>query len=141
MDFPKDISTLYRKMHVSLNSTLDSMGLSGSKAMFVFCLYAHEPMTQNDLCRHLDMDKSTVAKMITRLEKDGLVTKKANPEDMRSHLVHLTDAAHELVPQAQKVQADWVDRVTVDLTAEEKQAFFAQLCRVAQKANELCGVS
>ena len=37
--------------------------------MFLFCLYDHGQMSQIEVCRELDMDKSTVAKMSARLEK------------------------------------------------------------------------
>lgn len=138
MDFPQDISILYRKMHMGLNTTLDSLGLSSSKATFIFCIYEHEPMSQIDLCRYLDMDKSTVAKMLNRLIKDDLITKSVNPDDVRASLIGLTDKARALVPQAKQAQVDWVNMVTEKLTDGEKQILFELVYRVAKSANELC---
>mgnify|MGYP000814411630 CR=1 FL=1 len=49
MDTPKDISTLYRKMNMSVNAKLAPLGLSSSKAMFLFCLYDHKQMSQVEI--------------------------------------------------------------------------------------------
>ena len=107
MDTPKDISTLYRKMNMSVNAKLAPLGLSSSKAMFLFCLYDHKQMSQVEICRDLEMDKSTVAKMLSRLEKDGFITKSVNPDDIRSFRVTLTDKALALVPQEREIHKNW----------------------------------
>ena len=43
--------------------------------------YNNGEMTQADLCKQIKIDKSTVAKMLSRLENDGFVVKRVNPED------------------------------------------------------------
>ena len=135
MDTPKDISTLYRKMNMSVNAKLAPLGLSSSKAMFLFCLYDHKQMSQVEICRDLEMDKSTVAKMLSRLEKDGFITKSVNPDDIRSFRVTLTDKA--LVPQAREIHKNWIDDITGKLTDLEKRNFLELLKKVADTANEI----
>lgn len=61
--------------------------------MFLFCIFDHKQMSQVEICQALDMDKSNVAKMLIRLENDGLVTKSVNPDDVRSFCVTLTNKA------------------------------------------------
>ena len=134
MDPTRDISVLYRKMNMLTNLRLAHLGISGAKAIFLFCIRDHKAMSQVEICKELDMDKSTVAKMLMRMEKDGLIQKTVNPEDVRSVRVSLTDKAMELVGQAQKVMNQWVADATSDLTREEQEAFFVLLERVANKA-------
>lgn len=131
MDVPKDISTLYRKMNMNMNTLLAPIGLSSAKSMFLFCISDHQQMSQAEICRELDMDKSTVAKMLVRLEKDQLVTKAVNPEDSRSFIVTLTEKAIALVPAARRIQEDWLNTITDNLTGPEKQKFYELLQRVA----------
>lgn len=121
MDIPKNISTLYRKMNMNINARLLPLGLSSAKAMFLFCLYDHGSMSQVNICHELDMDKSTVAKMLMRLEKDGFVTKSVNPDDIRSYQVMLTDKAAALVPQAKEIDRKWLDEITSNLTGLENE--------------------
>lgn len=138
MDTPKNISTLYRKMNMCVNTKLSPLGLSSAKAMFLFCLYDHRQMSQVELCRSLDMDKSTVAKMLMRLEKDGFITKSVNPDDVRSYQVTLTDKAIALVPQAREIHKKWLDEITSKLTDLEKRNFFELMEKVADTINERC---
>ena len=137
MDAPRDISILYRKMHMNLNVLLDSLGLSSAKALFLSCIAEHEPMAQSEICRVLDIDKSSVTKMLARLEKDGLVTKRGNPDDERSYLVELTGRAGELIPQAQALKDAWIERMTGNLTPLEKRVFFELLEKVSQNIKNM----
>ncbi|MDD2958686.1 MAG: MarR family transcriptional regulator [Lachnospiraceae bacterium] len=138
MDLPKGISTLFRKMQMNLNTRLKELSLTSTKAMFLFCLSEYEHLSQIEMCRKLDMDKSTVAKMLVRLESDGLITKSTDPDDIRSYIVTLTDKAMQLVPQARKIQMDWVEEVTANLSDLEKHNFCELVETVAENANQLC---
>lgn len=135
VDAPKDISTLYRKMNMNMNVILAPIGLSSAKSMFLFCISDHQQMSQTEICRELDMDKSTVAKMLIRLEKDALVTKAVNPVDSRSFIVTLTEKAISLIPQAKSIQEEWLHSITNNLTELEKRNFYELLEKVASNAN------
>jgi len=137
MDAPKDISTLYRKMNMNMNTLLAPIGLSSAKSMFLFCIFDHQKMSQAEICRELDMDKSTVAKMLVRLEKDHLVTKKVNPTDSRSFIVTLTEKAIALIPQAKRIQENWLNTITDHLTELEKRNFYELLEKVASTVNDI----
>lgn len=121
---------------MNVNVRLSPLGLSSAKAMFLFCLYDHQKMSQAELCRELDMDKSSVAKMLMRLEKDGFITKSVNPDDMRAFQVSLTDKAVSLIPLAKKIHQEWLDEVTGCLTGLEKRNFFELMEKVADAINE-----
>ena len=138
MDAPKEISTLFRKMQTYLNAELKTLSLTSTQAMFLFCLSEYEHLSQVEICRKLDMDKSTVAKLLARLEVDGLITRTPDANDIRSSIVALTGRAKSLVPQARDIQVQWVERVTEDLTELEKHNFCELLRKVAAKSNRLC---
>ena len=137
MDIPKDISMLYRKMNMKINEQLAPLELSSAKAMFLFCIYDHKQMSQVEICRDLDMDKSTVAKMLMRLEKDGFITKTVHPDDVRAFQVVLTDKAITVIPRARKIQAAWLDNATSKLTDLEKHNFFELIEKVASIVNSI----
>lgn len=135
MDTPRDISTLYRKMNAKMNALLTPLGLSGAKSAFLFCIYDNEPMMQTEICNILDMDKSTVAKMLVRLEKDKLVTRETSGDDARACHVRLTEKAKALVPQAKQIQAEWLNQVTKGFTELEKRNFYELMEKAAEAAN------
>jgi DNA-binding MarR family transcriptional regulator len=68
------------------------------------------PMTQRALTAATLMDKVAVNRAVKVLESRALVTRAANPEDGRSHLLALTDAGHaihaEVMPLALATERD-----------------------------------
>ncbi|WP_343615805.1 MarR family transcriptional regulator [Novosphingobium sp.] len=53
-----------------------------------------------DLADRLDIEKTAMGKMVTTLERDGLVGMHRSPTDGRSRIVTLTDAGRALFNQA-----------------------------------------
>lgn len=74
---------------------------------------------QKELCEELDIDRSTIADVCTRMEKNGLVSRVPAVEDKRRNVLELTELGksefHRLQPLVQNVQ----DRLTAPLTDEE----------------------
>lgn len=130
----RDISVLYRKMQMGFDKLLAPLGLTNGKVMFLFCLDDNGAITQNQICKELDMDKSTVAKMLTKLEKEGFIYKRINPDDSRAFLVELSAKAHEIMSSARKAHDTWVQLVTSDLTDIEKNIFIELVHKVSQKS-------
>ena len=138
MNIEKEISTLYRKMQIYENSLLEPIGLSSAKSMFLFYLKDNENASQNDICKELMMDKSSVTKMLSRLENDGYITKETSSHDARSFNIHLTDKALKIIPKAKAQNAKWFDEVANDLTDIEKSIFLQLLAKTAAKAAAMC---
>lgn len=136
MNTARNISLLYRKMNSMTNTRFSALNLSSSKAIFLLCIHDHKIMSQVEICRELEMDKSSVAKMLMRLEKDGFITKTANPEDTRSMLISLTDKADSLIPSAQAIVNGWVEESTSCLTDLERRNFYELLEKVGQHITE-----
>ena len=139
MDLPKTISLLHRKMNKELNDRLMQIGLSNAQTRLLKLLYYNREMTQAQLCNELEMDKSTVAKALSRMEGNGLITKKVNPDDTRSFLVYPTDKAVEMIPKTREVISGWTRDVTSCLTEEEMETFNNLIHKVAERAAVICG--
>ena len=137
MDFPKTISLLHRKMNMELNERLMDLGLSNAQSGLLKFLYNNGEMTQADLCKQIKIDKSTVAKMLSRLENDGFVVKRVNPEDNRSFLVSLTQKAIKIIPKINMTLSEWTKDVTSSFSGEEKDFFYKMLDRVAHQATSI----
>ena len=48
-------------------------------------------MSQRELCDAVDLDRSTIADLVARMERRGLVVRSSDPEDRRRKRVGLTD--------------------------------------------------
>ncbi|MDP3601739.1 MAG: MarR family transcriptional regulator [Bosea sp. (in: a-proteobacteria)] len=60
-------------------------------------LRRREGQNQVAMAEQLDMQPISVARLIDRLEGQGLVERRADPADRRAHLLHLTDQGRALV--------------------------------------------
>ena len=86
--------------------------------------------SQRELCDDLDLDRSTIAGLVARLEARELVARVRAEEDRRRNVVRLTDAGlallEELVPAARRVD----DVLTSALTRTERETLQRLLTKV-----------
>ncbi|MFH9863693.1 MarR family winged helix-turn-helix transcriptional regulator [Streptomyces sp. NPDC017202] len=52
-----------------------------------------------DLAAHYALDKSTVSRQVSALERAGLIERRRDPADHRVHVLHLTDAGRAILAQ------------------------------------------
>lgn len=68
-----------------------------------------------DLATHYALDKSTVSRQVSALERAGLVTRRVDPDDHRVQVLHPTEAGADILAQVtvsrrqafQERVADW----------------------------------
>lgn len=76
-----------------LEAALSPTGLSLAKlAVLHFLAEAEEPLPLSDLAARQHCVRSNITQLMDRLEKDGLVRRRADPDDRRSVLAELTAA-------------------------------------------------
>jgi DNA-binding MarR family transcriptional regulator len=59
-------------------------------------LFRQDGLTQAELCARVDIEQPTMANTLTRMERDGLVTREPDPSDRRRTQVLLSDRARAL---------------------------------------------
>ncbi len=68
-----------------------------SAQMVLRCLANSGPLRSGGIADRLQADPSTVSRQVAALVKDGLVERRADPEDGRASLLVLTDQAGEVL--------------------------------------------
>ena len=79
---------------------------------------AHEGASQTDIVEATGVDRSTVADMVRRLLKRGLVSRRRTKEDARAYAVQLTNAGQRVLAKADPV----MQRVEAELLPAKKRA-------------------
>jgi DNA-binding MarR family transcriptional regulator len=87
-------------------------------------------ITQGAIGARTRMDKVTVSRAAMALAGRGLMARRANPDDRRSHLLVLTDSGHELYRAVAPKALDLERRIFAGFTAAEREAFVATLRRI-----------
>jgi DNA-binding MarR family transcriptional regulator len=81
-------------------------------------LSLHPGASQRDLCTELDLDRSTIADLVSRLERRGLIERVRDTGDKRRNVLHLTTAGEEelreLLPRVQRVDGVLTEGISAE---------------------------
>jgi DNA-binding MarR family transcriptional regulator len=86
---------------------LAELGLTAARFDLLYAVLERLEPPQVDLCRALGVSAPTVSRMVTSLEKLGLVARKTATEDRRLRFVVLTDAGRRCILEAIERFIDW----------------------------------
>ena len=97
------IRALAQRINDEANGWLAGLGLNSGSYNHLITLYAAGPdymLTQNEIRLYVHTTHASVAQMVQRLERDGLVKRTKNPSDARSMVVKLTPKGVKLMQTA-----------------------------------------
>jgi DNA-binding MarR family transcriptional regulator len=66
-------------------------------------LLEEDGLRMGEIARRARLSKQTITTMVRLCERDGLVERRADPDDRRATRVRLTDKAHRFQPVAERV--------------------------------------
>jgi DNA-binding MarR family transcriptional regulator len=89
-------------------------------------LVVEGPMRSSALAEHVQSDPSTVSRQVAALVRDGLVERRADPEDGRASLLVATDKAQQVYADHLAVRDQHYARMLEDWSERDLQEF-AQL--------------
>lgn len=133
----KSISILYRKSHIWLNNGCAQYDLTAAQAAIILIVCDFGVLTQDDITKRLRLDKSVIAKTVTKLEERGFMVRTTNAKDKRTYDICPTEKAREVYPFV-KEQIDLsFQRMTQHMTDEERAEFKRLLMMAADATIEL----
>jgi DNA-binding MarR family transcriptional regulator len=113
-----------------LQQNIKPLGLAPAQFMTLLALWEKDGLTQRELVERLDVEQATMANTLTRMERDGLIQRRAHPDDGRSQSIHLSPKAVALREPA-TAAARSVNAVALEpLNEAERQAFLDLTWRV-----------
>lgn len=132
--FMRQISITYRCAMRYRERELADTGLAGCQTPYLTALYRRPGLTQEELAKDLNVNKSSVTRQLAVLEEQGYVRRESDPADKRSLLVFPTDKALELRDRLFQCYGEWNEYLTQDLSEEEKATLSGLMVRIAAKA-------
>lgn len=132
----RSISATYRAAMLYREHALEGTGLGPYQTPYLMVLYRKEGISQEALSRDLNLHKSTVARQLMALEKDGFVFRTPDPADHRQILVFPTEKARKLEERIRSILSGWSDFLLEDFTPEERETALELMNRIASKADQ-----
>jgi len=70
--------------------SLERVGVSSAQVGALFLIDQRSGCSQTDIASELGLDQSAITTMLNRMEQNGLIERRRDPNDGRSRLVYLT---------------------------------------------------
>ena len=138
MDSPfKSISILYRKSHIWLNDGCAQYALTSAQATVILIVCDFEVLTQDAITKRLGLDKSVIAKTVTKLEELGFTVRTTNAKDKRTYDIRPTEKAWEVYPFVKEQMDVCFQRMTQQMTDTERAEFKRLLLLAAEASIDL----
>lgn len=102
------VNHLSRLMTQALGDETANLGVTPGQLPVLMCLWEQDGLTQRELYQRVHIEQATMSNTLSRMERDGLVKRKPDPDDRRASRVMLT-------PKAKKIEAA-IDEATKTVT-------------------------
>lgn len=97
-------------------------------------LSEEQGIMQQELAEKLLVSKGNITGLINRLEARGLVVRRQNPEDARSHCLHLTDAGEVLAASVIPAHEALIGDLMSALSENEQTLLCDWMKKIQEKA-------
>ncbi len=99
---------------------LARVGLYVGQEWILLRLREREGLTQSELAEACAVEGPTISKGLQRMERAGLVVRRADAVDARVSRVHLTDQGRVVCEAVDEIWADLEERAFAELSTEER---------------------
>lgn len=114
----------------AMERTIRPHGLAVAYVPVFFALSDGAEMTQAELARHMVIEQPTMAATLSRMERDGLLVRRPDPEDGRKTLIALAPEAREKMEAVAGAVVAVNGRALEGLTAEERRSYIGLLGKI-----------
>ena len=134
--FMRQISITYRCAMRFRERELADTGLAGCQTPYLTTLYRHPGISQEEMAKALNVNKSSVTRQLSALEVKGYVRREPAATDKRILLAYPTEKALALKERLYHCYHDWSSYLTQDFTEEEQAVLSRLMVRIAQRAED-----
>lgn len=122
-------AAIYRNLQSIINHKLNGIPILSGQCDFFFVISQNEGISQKQLSQHMFVNKSTTAKAVKNLIKEGLVKKNKDKDDKRLEHLYLTPAGRAIAPQIERMFEENIAIAASNLSVEET----SQLANILRK--------
>ncbi len=125
-----DVSRLFRRR---FDRAAQPLGLTRAQWLCLGRLARFPGVTQRELAELMDVAPITLSRIVTRLERDGLITRRADPADRRVRRLYLTPAAGPIIAELFALARRLEEEMLAVLTPAERCQLKDMLDRLARR--------
>jgi DNA-binding MarR family transcriptional regulator len=134
---------LDQAMDLTIRFLSDRADLSASAAFTMNRVCREGPVRLTTLAAREGVSQPSMTQLVQRLERAGLVTRLADPDDGRACLIGITAAGQALLDERKRMRRERLAALMATLTAEEQSQLWLSarvalplICRLVANADE-----
>lgn len=132
------ISEISKNWHKITADEMEKYGLKGPHCVYLVTMYRYpEGVTSSQLCELCGKDKSDVSRMMSIMEKNGLVKKEGTHQNLYRGVYKLTPEGMEAAKHVRKRASLAVEYAGKDLTEQNREIFYEALELIASRLREI----
>lgn len=124
-----------------LNASATHEGLTPSQASALGLINGRGPLSLSELASIEGLNPTMVSRIVGKLDELGLISRRQNPEDLRSALVEITDAGRQASERVRGERGKVLSACFEQLSTDEQEAVVAALPALEALAEHLINSS
>lgn len=125
--FGKYVTGIYRHLQIIINHELNPYDLGSGQYVFLGTLAKHEGISQKELSELIKIDKTTTTKAVKKLEAEGYIERRTDPNDKRYNHLYLTERGRAFAPIMHEKLRKTTAILTKNMTDEQKDMAYDML--------------
>lgn len=97
----------------------------------------HEGLSQTGLVERTGIDRSTLADIVRRMQRKGLLQRRRTREDARAYAVRLTDEGRKVLESAEPLAKRVDERILEALPAKQRDQFVQELMSIVMTLQKM----
>ena len=126
------VSDVARLLKVLADQRARQYGMTRAQWAVLFRLDRSEGLKQSELAEILDLQPITLTRLLDRLAENGLIERRADPNDRRANRLYLTPAARPLLERLTELGGDMMATVLDGLDAKARERLLRDLTRLRE---------
>ncbi len=116
------------------HETIRGAGFSDTEHAICTFLCFHDQVSQDTISAALLLNKTTVAKALRTMEREGLICRRQDEENRRKNVIQITEAGKSCVADSIDIYEKWLIDVCSCLTEKELHQFNGYFDRIIENA-------
>ncbi len=135
------VSDVSRMLRENFRTTTPELGLTLAQARVLLHLSRNEGISQVALSAILEVQPITLMRQIDRLEKAGLIERRAHPSDRRAQQLYLMPRSQPLLQKIFDKSAERQDQLMAGLSEAEREQLVSSLLRIKANLSQMAAAN
>jgi DNA-binding MarR family transcriptional regulator len=128
---PPTLRRAWYGLNQAFRRRIAHLGLTPDQFTVMRTLLEHEGISQRQLTSLMSSDPNTVASLLDRMEKAGLIARQTHEQDRRANSLRLKPRGQTRYETARKIAVDLQNEVLGTLPRDARERFLATLDQIA----------